>query len=99
MREVSNFHRRNLIETGGAPEFWTAKKATRMIIKKATQKEIFIVPDSFPYVGKRNGEFPFSSISNGRGNRIDILGQASAPSNGRNLNLCYHRFRRNIRYY
>jgi hypothetical protein len=37
-----------LIETGGAPEFWTAKMATRMTIKKATQKEIFIVLDSFP---------------------------------------------------
>jgi hypothetical protein len=63
MREVSNFHRKNLIETGGAPEFWIAKKATRMIIKKATHKEIFIVPDSFPCDGKRNGVFPFSFIS------------------------------------
>jgi len=53
MREVSNFHRKNLIETGGAPEFWTAKKATRMIIKKAIQKEIFIVPDSFLCYGEK----------------------------------------------
>jgi len=36
MRDVSNFHRRNLIVTRGAPEFWMAKIAATIISKKAT---------------------------------------------------------------
>jgi hypothetical protein len=83
MREVSNFHRKNLIETGEVPEFWTAKMATKMIIKKATQKEIFIVLDSFLCDGRRSGAFPFSLISKSNrylGPSLSVLEWMKSPT-------------------
>ena len=39
-RDVSNLHARNLIMTGAALEFWIAKIATPMRMRKAIQEKI-----------------------------------------------------------